>query len=269
MPPLSQPEQSINVSAPGVLSDSVPCRRRPLCAQHVRNQPLRYTDPSGRAQECAHGDEGGGCGRGARPGEILASIYDSRMMDYYLWSYLRSHPKYDPASDLSLTEDAGRFIVANAQFQVRNGAVRDSDKAPIDRKSLAETIGFLFLAGSVDLPGPSEGRVPTSREPRTTIDPLTGYEVGRFIGDANGNIMIEPVGGSTVAGRNPVDTHTLYPNGSNYQRLNPQGHGQNTTPHGHGHLPGAGPGKAGQGPSLSVDGRIVRFDTVDAHWPLR
>jgi hypothetical protein len=36
--------------------------------------------------------------------------------------------------------------------------------------------------------------------------------------------MIEPVGGRTVsAGKGGVDTHTLYPNGSNYQRLNPQG----------------------------------------------
>lgn len=46
--------------------------------------------------------------------------------------------------------------------------------------------------------------------------------------------MIESVGRSTVpAGKNGVATHTLYPNGFNYQTYNPVGHGNNTTPHGH------------------------------------
>ena len=75
-------------------------------------------------------------------------------------------------------------------------------------------------------------------------DPLTGTEVGRFIADDHGNIMIEPVGGTTIAaGNNGVDTHTLYPNGSNYQRYNPVGHGTNTIPHAHAHLRGIGSGK--------------------------
>ncbi len=47
MPPLSQPEWSIHASAPGVLSDSVPRGRRPLCAQHARSNPLKYVDDSG------------------------------------------------------------------------------------------------------------------------------------------------------------------------------------------------------------------------------
>jgi hypothetical protein len=65
--------------------------------------------------------------------------------------------------------------------------------------------------------------------------------------------MIEPVGARAVAaGRGGVDTHTLYSNGSNYQRLNPQGHANNPTPHGHGHAPGTGPGMSGQGSSLDV-----------------
>jgi hypothetical protein len=43
-----------------------------------------------------------------------------------------------------------------------------------------------------------------------------GVQAGRYIADQNGNVMIEPVDGRTVAaGRNGVDTHTLYPNGSN------------------------------------------------------
>lgn len=55
--------------------------------------------------------------------------------------------------------------------------------------------------------------------------------------------MIEPVGGNTVpAGKGGIDTHTLYPNGSNYQRLNPFGHpSKSTIPHCHGHLMGTGP----------------------------
>ena len=71
-----------------------------------------------------------------------------------------------------------------------------------------------------------------------------------------------------AAGKDGVDTHTLYPNGSNYQRLNPKGHGNNPNPHGHGHLPGVGPGKNGQGPSLDPLGNVVQFNSNDAHWPI-
>jgi RHS repeat-associated protein len=111
------------------------------------------------------------------------------------------------------------------------------------------------------------------RGPGPTVDPNTGHEVGRFIVDPKGNAMIEPKGGSCSAyppsNPNSVDTHTYYPNGSNYQRLNPEGHGSNPTPHGHGHLPGTGPGKKGQGPSLDPLGNIVPINSPDAHWPVR
>ena len=109
------------------------------------------------------------------------------------------------------------------------------------------------------------------RQPGVTVDSRTGQEVGRFVSDGRGNVMIEPRGGSTVpAGRNGVDTHTLYPNGSNYQRLNPQGHPNQPipVPHGHGHAPGTGPGRKGQGPSLDVNGNIVPFNSSEAHWPI-
>jgi RHS repeat-associated protein len=97
-----------------------------------------------------------------------------------------------------------------------------------------------------------------------------GNEIGRIIVDSKGNAMIEPVGGRTIAaGKGGVDTHTLYPNGSNYQRLNPQGHGNNTTPHGHGHAPGTGPGMQGQGASLDVNGNVVPWNSPAAHWPIR
>jgi hypothetical protein len=82
--------------------------------------------------------------------------------------------------------------------------------------------------------------------------------------------MIQPKGGSTVpAGRGGGDTHTLYPNGSNYQRLNPVGHPRNPTPHGHGHLPGTGPGMRGQGPSIDPRGNVVPWNSPAAHWPIR
>ena len=102
-----------------------------------------------------------------------------------------------------------------------------------------------------------------------TIDPRTEWEVGRFVVDPRENVMIEPVGGRTVtAGRGGVDTHTLYPNGSNYQRLNPVGHPRNPTPHAHGHLLGTGPGMRGQGPSISIFGNVVPWNSPEAHWPI-
>lgn len=97
-----------------------------------------------------------------------------------------------------------------------------------------------------------------------TIDTRTGSEVGRFVVDPQGNIMIEPKGGRTVPGPNG-DIYTLYPNGSNYQRLNPQA----DPPHGHGHLPGTGPYMRGQGPSIDPLGNVVPWNSPDAHWPIK
>lgn len=96
-----------------------------------------------------------------------------------------------------------------------------------------------------------------------------GVSIGRFIADQNGNVMAEPIGGTTVPyGRSGVDTHTLFPNGSNFQRLNPSGHPNNSTPHGHGHQMGTGPGRAGQGLSVDVHGNVVPANSGAAHWPL-
>lgn len=105
---------------------------------------------------------------------------------------------------------------------------------------------------------------------RSTVDPRTGVKVGRFIVDPDGNTMIEPEGGRTVpAGKGGVDTHTLYPNSSNYQRLNPQGHVNNPMPHAHGHLMGDGPGMQGQGPSIDLYGNVVPWASADAHWQIK
>ncbi len=98
-----------------------------------------------------------------------------------------------------------------------------------------------------------------------------GVPVGRFVCDARGNMMVEPAGGSTGPypphNPNSPDTHTYYPNGSNYMRNNPQGHGPNKTPHGHGHLPGTGTGRSGQGSSTDIFGNPVPSNSGAAHWP--
>jgi len=90
-----------------------------------------------------------------------------------------------------------------------------------------------------------------------------------ILGGDRGNVFIEPKGGFTVpAGKNGVDTHTLYPNGSNYNRYNPIGHGNNSIPHGHGHLMGTGYGRKGQGSSIDALGNVVPFNSSDAHWTI-
>ncbi|KQU76022.1 MULTISPECIES: polymorphic toxin-type HINT domain-containing protein [unclassified Rhizobacter] len=96
-----------------------------------------------------------------------------------------------------------------------------------------------------------------------------GNQIGRIVVDSKGNALIEPLGGRTVAaGKGGVDTHTLYPNGSNYQRLNPQGHANDPTPHGHGHALGTASGMKGQGSSLDVNGSVVPWNSPAAHWPI-
>lgn len=121
-------------------------------------------------------------------------------------------------------------------------------------------------AGKLMCPPLLKGR---GRVAGPVFDKATGHEVGRFVVDSKGNAMIEPIGGRTVpAGKGGVDTHTLYPNGSNYHRLNPQGHSNNSTPHGHGHLLGTGAGIKGQGASTDSHGNVVPRNSSDAHWPI-
>ena len=102
-----------------------------------------------------------------------------------------------------------------------------------------------------------------------TIDQRTGWEVGRFLVDEHGNVMIEPVGGYTKGG-GPGFVQTRYPNGSYYQRLDP-GHPEPgiTWPHGHGYLLGTGPGRKGAGPSLDMLGNSTDPRGFDAHWRVR
>ncbi|QNP47369.1 RHS repeat domain-containing protein [Diaphorobacter aerolatus] len=104
-------------------------------------------------------------------------------------------------------------------------------------------------------------------------DPITKQNVGRFIVDSRGNIVAEPVGGKTIpyppSNPSSPDTHTLYSNGSNAYRLNPQGHSNDPTPHGHAHLPGSGAGRKGQGASLDVNGQQVPANSAGAHIALK
>lgn len=72
------------------------------------------------------------------------------------------------------------------------------------------------------LPAPNQSGVSVPALNTTPIDPITKAPIGRIVVDGNGNAVIEPVGGSTVARSNGIDTHTLYANGSNRYRLNPR-----------------------------------------------
>jgi RHS repeat-associated protein len=89
-----------------------------------------------------------------------------------------------------------------------------------------------------------------------------------FVVDAKGNVIVAPPGGSFQFRPNN-EVHSLYPNGSNAQRFNPNGHSNNPQGHGHGHLPGAGPGMKGQGPSTDPSGNEVPWNSAAAHWPSR
>ena len=117
------------------------------------------------------------------------------------------------------------------------------------------------------------GLAPQASPNACVVDPITKQDVGRFIVDSRGNIVAEPVGGKTIPypPSNPAspDTHTVYANGSNAYRLNPQGHANNPTPHGHAHLPGTGLGKKGQGASLDVTGQKVPANSAGAHIALK
>lgn len=134
-----------------------------------------------------------------------------------------------------------------------NGAIRDFDSRMGD-------ISYGVVGGRL-----GAGR----SQPGPVTDPATGSTIGRFIVDRRGNTMIEPVGGRTIPfGRGGTSTHTTYPNGSNYHRLDPLGHRGNPSPHGHGHLQGTGPGPhpPQQGPSIDAFGIAVSSSSRGAHW---
>jgi len=197
-----------------------------------------------------------------------------------LYSYVRNNPLTRVDADGHCLEDLCIFetiavyavvhaAIATTAAYIASPAYQENSRQLANSVSkLGDKISNAFHSSTNDSakPPPPEK---AGQEPGPTVDPNTGEEVGRFVVDPNGNTMIEPKGGETKpAGKGNVDTHTTYPNGSNYQRLNPKGHQNNPKPHGHGHLPGTGPGKAGQGPSIGTDGTEVKPNTDAAHWPI-
>ncbi len=167
--------------------------------------------------------------------------------------------------------------IFNAGKRLINNVVDYVKQTAITALTIAAAVVFTVVENPdialAIIPVKPIGRLPAQQKrgrlPRKTIDSRTGYEVQRFIGDTKGNVMIEPKGGKTIpAGKGKVDTHTLYPNGSNYQRLNPQGHLKDPTPHGHGHLEGTGPGMKGQGQSIDIYGNPVQLWDPAAHWKI-
>ena len=100
-----------------------------------------------------------------------------------------------------------------------------------------------------------------------TIDQRTGWEVGRFLVDEHGNVMIEPVGGYTKGG-GPGWVQTFYENQSYYQRLD-LGHRHIPWRHGHGYLEGTGLGRTGAGLPIDIWGNVVDPESPAAHWKVR
>ena len=76
---------------------------------YVLNNSIRYTDPSGHAQVCADGDEGGGCGTGARTSHIWRTFAGRRspLLDYYAILHQLTQARANGASAIELEALAG------------------------------------------------------------------------------------------------------------------------------------------------------------------
>ncbi len=181
------------------------------------------------------------------------------------------------ASAIDPTGTLGQVVgvLPNAGGGRKSGTASPVSKPPVER------VGKPSGSGSGPKPPPRPSPLelpprpqpPNPKMPGPTVDPSTGEPVGRFVVDPRGNTLIEPKGGNTTAyppstidksgNSQSPDTHTFYPNGSNYQRLNPSA----PNPHGHGHLPGK-PGQK-QGPSIDPSGKVVPLKSKEAHWPIK
>ena len=203
------------------------------------NDPLRYNDPTGHDFEQEVND--------------------------FMDAVMAASPVTGGAekSAVTIAEDApkvARAVEASAVAVVKGVAASSEElgKAAKATGDAIESTYDAFKAGE-------KAKKSLGKLPGQTVDPTTGKKVQKFIVDPKGNTMIEPAGGTTKKwGRGGADTHTTYPNGSPYQRLD-NSHG---APHGHGQLPGTGPGKAGTGPSLDPSGNVVPNTSPGAHWPV-
>lgn len=201
---------------------------------YVANNPYKYSDPNGESK---------------RPIATSSSSPTQVLINATANYYIRQTQNIDPS------------------FRYQTVRPTRGSGSQISRQELNYLRGRYENALNANFCGPGASN-PVPR------DSTTGSPIGRIIVSSNGNAMIEPVGGNTIgAGRTlpggvRQDTHTTYPNGSNYQRLNEAGHGAGSGPHGHGHGQGTGPGMRGQGPALNPNGEVVPRNSPEAHWPV-
>ena len=232
------------------------------------NNPLRYTDPTGHDYV---GDVG----------LMFVGYYQAGAGLVTGTAFMVAHP-------ITTAQGIGTAVAhpVNTVSAIGSGIAKDWNSGAQGQGRVVG--GALLAVGMALAPGAEAGNLAKAGEvanagskteevagaaaktlgksPGPTVDPATGQQVQRFIVDPKGNTMIEPAGGTTKPwGRGGADTHTTYPNGSPYQRLD-YSHGD---PHGHGQLPGTGPGKAGTGPSLNPSGNVVPNTSPEAHWPVK
>jgi RHS repeat-associated protein len=239
---------------------------------YVWQNPLRHTDPSGLDGGWAPSDLADAADKYLEPARRFWTGLDPDAVDrntaiHFVFNILGGF-----ADLLRVGRGFGNYYYGRPCTVPADELFKDIGRVSGIALLLAGPAQGIANRGSATAPPPGPRLLPPAPErgvrPGPTVDPLTGQPIGRLIGSPNGPPMIEPLGGKTVAaGRGGVDTHTLYPNGSNYQRLNPVGHANNPAPHAHGHLPGTGPGRRGQGPSLDIRGNQVLWDSRGAHWP--
>ena len=93
---------------------------------YARNNPIKYTDPTGHAVACGT-DSGNGCSGtgtgGLTPSEIIAVEDDPYLQAMGVYNYSVTHPDYNYALDDSL-EDTSKVIVASAIFLGTNENIK-------------------------------------------------------------------------------------------------------------------------------------------------